>query len=189
MALNKTQTKAFNALQAAILASVAGYVFADAESVKPFVAENLVEVNADITNDDGHIAVRLIGNQSQGEQMPETSQTAAAPVAANKSAFEVETGVSMPATVRGRTSHMYPFDSLEVGQSFFVPNTAEKPNAAKSLASTVSGATARYAQEVPGETVVNRKGRTVPKTVETRKFVVKADKKGDVEGARVWRTA
>lgn len=188
MALNKTQAKAFAGLKAAILASVAGYIFADAKSVEVFAAEKLVEVNPEITNDDGHIAVRLVQTTEGDSAMPETTQTAA-PVAASKSAFVIESGVSMPATVRGRTSHMYPFDALEVGQSFFVPNTAEKPNAAKSLASTVSGATARYAQEVPGETVVNRKGRTVPKTVETRKFVVKADTKEGVEGARVWRTA
>ena len=80
---------------------------------------------------------------------------------------------------------MYPFDALNVRQSFFVPNTEDKPNAAKSLASTVSSATARYAEVVEGQFKTNKKGEQVPVTRETRKFVVRS-----VEGgARVWRTA
>lgn len=104
-----------------------------------------------------------------------------APVATS---FAVEDNVPMP-TGSGRGGNVYPFDALEVGQSFFVPNSDEKPNAAKSLASTVSSATSRYA--VPSEdgaTKINKKGETVPVMVKTRKFVVRS-----VEGgARVWRT-
>lgn len=115
----------------------------------------------------------------------------------------------------GRGNTIYPFDSLNVNQSFHVPATAENPNPAKSLASTVSSATARYAEVIPGEfeTVTlpvyqtgpdgkktkdangnwiktGEKTETRPKVKKTRIFSVVAvgdeDPKG--KGARVLRT-
>jgi len=188
MSLNKKQTAAFAALSAAIAASAEGYIFASAADVAPFVAEKLVETNDTIKDENGNIAVCLIA-KTEGT---ETVNTNTAAPAARKvfviDFFAVEDGIAMPTASgrgRGRGGNTYPFDALNVGQSFFVPNTAEKPNAAKSLASTVSSATARYAQPSPdGATRTNKKGETVPVMVETRKFVVRA-----VEGgARVWRT-
>ena len=105
--------------------------------------------------------------------------------------FKIEDSIPVPTiSGRGRGVKVYPFDQLEVGQSFFVANDESKPNAAKSLASTVSGATARYA--VPAEdgaTKTNKKGEVVPVMVETRKFVVRSVEENGVKGARVWRTA
>jgi hypothetical protein len=101
--------------------------------------------------------------------------------------FAIEDSVPLPAVSgrgRGRGGNTYPFASLAVGQSFFVPNTTERPKAAKSLASTVSSANARYAVVVEGQFKTNRKGEQVPVTRNTRTFVVRA-----VEGgARIWRT-
>lgn len=78
----------------------------------------------------------------------------------------------------------YPFDKLNVGQSFFVPNTKEKPQMAKALASTVSAATAKYDRIIEGKTALNRKGEKIPAKERTRKFVIRA-----VDGgARIWRT-
>lgn len=153
----------------------------------PLVEAGLVEINPGMTNEAGEIATRA--TQKGIDSMNQNTETAApaatsAPVA---SSFTIEDNVPMPtASGRGRGGNTYPFDALNVGQSFFVPNSEEKPNAAKSLASTVSSATARYAVEsADGATKVNKKGETVPVMVETRKFVVRA-----VEGgARVWRTA
>ena len=116
-----------------------------------------------------------------------TATNTAAPVAAAApSAFAIEDGFAVPtASGRGRGGNTYPFDALNVGQSFFVPNSEDKPNAAKSLASTVSSATARYAEVVEGQFKTNKKGEQVPVTRDTRKFIVRS-----VEGgARVWRTA
>ena len=150
----------------------------------PLHAEGLVEVNT-AGAVDGNAPTRAtpagIAKAAEG-QAP-----AAAPAA--KPQFQLDSGIALPAIVgRGRTATTYPFDEMTVGQSFFVAATADKPTPAKSLASTVSSATARYAVEVPGETVVNRKGKTVPKMNEQRKFVVRAVEENGVKGARIWRT-
>lgn len=145
----------------------------------PLVEAGMVEINPAMTNEAGEIATRA--TQKGIEEMNQNTETGTA-----ATSFAIEDNVPMPTgSGRGRGGNVYPFDALEVGQSFFVPNSEEKPNAAKSLASTVSSATARFA--VPSEdgaTKTNKKGETVPVMVETRKFVVRS-----VEGgARVWRT-
>lgn len=105
--------------------------------------------------------------------------------------LQIEDNVPVPAiSGRGRGCNVYPFDQLEVGQSFFVANDESKPNAAKSLASTVSSAAARYAVPAEdGSTKTNKKGEVVPVMVKTRMFVVRRVEEDGVKGARVWRTA
>lgn len=147
------------------------------------VEAGLVEINPGMTNEAGEIATRATQKGIDSMNTPNTATGTAAPVA--PSSFAIEDGIAMPtASGRGRGGNTYPFDALNVGQSFFVPNSEDKPNAAKSLASTVSSATARYAEVVEGQFKANKKGEQVPVMVETRKFVVRS-----VEGgARVWRT-
>ena len=183
MKLTKKQQGEFASLSEAINASADGFIMAAPKAVEPFVKAGLVETNETISDDAGNIAVRLKPETEGTKTMNETKPAASAPVATS---FAIEDNVPMPtASGRGRGGNVYPFDQMEVGQSFFVPNSEDKPNAAKSLASTVSSATARFA--VPSEdgaTKVNKKGEIVPVMVETRKFVVRS-----VEGgARVWRT-
>lgn len=156
----------------------------------PLVEAGMVEINPAMTNEAGEIATRA--TQKGIEEMNQNTETgtaaASAPVATS---FAIEDNVPMPTgSGRGRGGNVYPFDALEVGQSFFVPNSEEKPNAAKSLASTVSSATARYAvPAADGSTKTNKKGEVVPVMVETRKFVVRSVEENGVKGARVWRTA
>jgi len=107
--------------------------------------------------------------------------------------YVIEENIPLPESTslgkRGRKSH-YPFPALQVGQSFFVPATKEKPNQAKQLASTVSAAIARYSEEVPGQFRVNKKGERVAVTKATRNFVIRnITENGVVTGARIWRTA
>jgi hypothetical protein len=75
---------------------------------------------------------------------------------------------------------IYPFDKLEIGESFFVAKDSKK------LASTVSSAAQRFATPDPeGKMRINRKGSIVPVMVESRKFSVRS-----VEGgSRIWRIA
>lgn len=131
--------------------------------------------------------------------------------------FVIEDNIPLPGAKRGgRGKTIYPFDALAVNQSFHVPATAENPNPAKSLASTVSSATARYAVPLEGQFedvkvttyAVDAAGKRIEgpdgkpvktgetterrqKTQNTRVFTVRAvdetDPKG--KGARVWRTA
>lgn len=109
------------------------------------------------------------------------------------SKFEIEANVPLPTKTRGTRKSAFPFDALEIGQSFFVPNDNFKSgDAAKSLASTVNNANKQHS-EPTGEVRTNRKGNKVPATKQLRQFIVRADVKqteaGPVEGARVFRVA
>lgn len=169
---------------AEIVAAGANGLYTTPEVHGPLVEAGMVELNPAGPNEAGETLTRA--TQKGIESMNTPTNTAPATVAAAPSSFAIEDGIAMPtASGRGRGGNVYPFDALNVGQSFFVPNTEDKPNAAKSLASTVSSATARYAEVVEGQFKTNKKGEQVPVTRETRKFVVRS-----VEGgARVWRTA
>lgn len=158
-------------------------MFVPAAIAEPLQADGLVEINLGIKNEACEVACRATDAgiaKAQAEaghiEMPKSVEAAA-------SSFKIEVGVPIPAPVgRGRSGSKYPFDALEVGQSFFVPDTAEQPDAAASLASTVSGATQRYAADHATETKTV-KGKLVPKKIYARKFALRK-----VEGgARVWR--
>lgn len=109
--------------------------------------------------------------------------------------FVIASNIEIPEKVKAKRKSVtaYPFDSLEIGQSFFVPASDKKPNPAKSLASTITTANDRYAYEIEGETEINRRGQTVPKKGYNKKFIVRPIKDGaawgydGVEGAAVWR--
>lgn len=178
----KTKTPAFD-LAAVIKATEAGsFVYTSEQAHATALAEGLVEVNPSMKNEAGELATRAT---AKGIESMNQNTAPAADAAASKPSFTIDDNVPLaPVTGRGRGGETYPFDKLAVGQSFFVPNTVEKPNVAKSLASTVSSATRRYAEVIEGETRKDRKGNEVPALRETRKFVLRA-----VEGgARIWRT-
>lgn len=80
--------------------------------------------------------------------------------------------IPVPAPRRGgKGSGVYGFETMVVGQSFFIAATADNPNPAKRIASTVSSASKRNA---PNSYIV----RSVDETPQ-----------GRGKGARVWRTA
>ena len=137
--------------------------------------------------------------------------------AATSAVFAIDDGVAIPTdkTRRGRTGG-YPFDLLAVGQSFHVPVTADNDKPVDRLASSVSGARAKYAVETAETETVKVKvykrgedGKSYVKDAEgkrvieseteetrpvmqiTRDFMVKAVDASDPKGpgARVWRTA
>lgn len=157
-------------------------MYVPAEIAKPLAEAGFIDVHP-VPNEAGEVAVRATaaGIAQVGQAVPGTVEIA--PVAVAAPAFKIEDAVPIPAPIgRGRSGSKYPFDALEVGQSFFVPDSAEQPDAAASLASTVSGATQRYATDHATETKTV-KGKTVPKKVYSRKFALRK-----VEGgARVWR--
>jgi hypothetical protein len=194
-----------------------GFLYTPATIHAPLIAEGLAEVNPEMTREDGWIATRATEKGMQ--KVNETNSNAAAPAdtasnvapvapaatPAAKPVFQIAKGIAVPAIQRGGgrvTGHtIYPFDSMDVNDSFFVPNSEDKPNAAKSLASTVSSANARYSEEVKDEngnvkTRVNRKGATVPETRQIREFAIRArtaeqEKAAGFDhgqaGARIWR--
>jgi hypothetical protein len=198
--------------QAAKLAEIArmkhkrerGFSFMTPKSVKLLVDAGLVECNTTIT-DGNNVAVRstIQGDKwlaayeaalTEGTEPMNTEATAAP-------AFAINDGVPVPAIKRrGPATSIYPFDALtiedgaEFGQSFFVPATEEMPNPGKSLASTVSSASKRYATE-NGTRTINRKVDGVMTEVQVpaydyeRKFIVRSVEENGVKGARVWRVA
>lgn len=189
---------------AEIVAAGANGLFTPAAVHGPLVEAGLVEINPAMVNEAGEIATRAtqagiealgngetIGNNATSEATSETAETGKTEKV--KTMFEIKDSIPVPAISgrgRGRGGDVYPFKVLAVGQSFFVPNSESKPNAAKSLASTVCSATARYAVPAEdGSTKTNKKGEVVPVMVETRKFVVRRVEEDGVKGARVWRTA
>lgn len=130
--------------------------------------------------------------------------------------FDIDDGVPMPTdTARRGRSGGYPFDKLNVGQSFHVAKTADNTDPATRLASSVSGARAAFAEpdgdktkvvnvktykrgddgefvKVDGKRVIETETEeTRPVMKLTRDFIVKTVGKDDPkgEGARVWRTA
>lgn len=168
----------------------------------------------DTSNVEGETAAVSLTDAGKAE-LDKANAPADAPK--SKPSFEVETGVAIPGDVarRGRASQ-FPFDALEIGQSFHVPATTDNPNPVNSLFSSTAGARVKYSEEIPGE-FETKKVKTykkgddgkflkdengkrivdtetevqVAKTRQLRDFVCKAvgdnDPKG--KGARVWRTA
>ena len=153
-----TLTSANLAALAYIVAAGEGGTFAPLAEVRPLADHNpaLVEINEGATDDNGNVAVRAtaegISHYATNSATNSATETASAPAA--KSPFEVmdvPADIMQAANERRRASRgageKYPFDSLEVGKGFFVAATEKMPEPAKSLASTVSSAQARYAEE------------------------------------------
>jgi hypothetical protein len=196
-------TKKDMALLGTIIAAMANadapYHMATEAEIKGLTKENFVETNAEIRDGD-KIAVRATdagqaaftaANQPAAGGTSEGNATMT-----TNSNFVTGTGF-VPSQARGgRGRSVYDFDSLEVGGFIFVPVSDDKPNPAKSLASTVSSATQRYAEET-GETKKNKKGEDVPVLRETRKFNVQSVKSGvaygnftaPADGAVIYRSA
>lgn len=223
MALKKTSVSLLLATAAAMFVEP-NYHLATPAEASELLAALLAEQNPDIAEGD-HVATRLTE-----AGMTEAKANGFVEPAADEgdeddtvvhvmpaAGFVIEDAVAIPGARGGKGQSIYPFDKLEVTQSFFIPATAEMDNPAKSLASTVSSATARFAIPVEGETetktfidyqkdekgayVKNAEGKriqtgkrteTVPKMKNTRVFTIRTvdeTAQGRGKGARVWRTA
>ena len=199
---------------AATLDAAKGFIYTAPAVHTPLVEAGLVEVNPTIVNEAGELATRATEKGVQQVNTSVQTETAAVSAVASKNGFVLESNIPVPAiSGRGRTSTTYPFDAMEVGHSFFVANGGDKENAAKSLASTVSSATARYAvgtgefktvkvkdykTDEKGEKVKGADGKFIvvgeheeqrEVMKETRKFIVRSVEENGIKGARVWRTA
>lgn len=178
---------------AATLDAERGFLHTSPAVHTPLIEAGLVEINTDIINEAGEVATRATEKGIKAVQTNHDESQAVETVA-GKNGFVLEADIAVPTIKRGgRGGEVYPFDAMTVGQSFFVAASEAKPNPAKSLASTVSSATARYAEEKKNaagevETKTNKKGEVVPVMVETRKFIVRSVEEKGVKGARIWRT-
>jgi hypothetical protein len=186
------------------------FVYTSAAENAPLIAAGLAEINDTIKDANGNVATRATeAGKAYVANPPGTgaaSGTTTGGDAPKASAFAIVKGAALPPIKRGVSGEtIYPFDTMEVNDSFFVPVSADHPNPAKSLASTVSSATARYAQPVtnpdgsakmvavmrlPRDPATGKAMKGQPKvsvnvqeTKETRKFVVRSVKSGVGYGA------
>lgn len=175
----------------AIQKSPTGFDYFKPKDYNKMVEQGILEANLAMVDENGAHACRL--TPAGIEYMNSLNGTPGASADNKKekamsNPFIIQ-NVPIPATKRkggaGRPSK-YPFDSLEVGQMFFVPASVDQPDPAKSLGSVVTSANRRYATET-AETKKNRKGEDIPKLAYTRRFVVRPFTHEGVEGAGVWR--
>ena len=100
-----------------------------------------------------------------------------------ESVIEIEDDIPLPAIKRKTAKESpYPFDLLQVGQSFFVPLTVKK------MATNVNQAMKKHMVQ-DGTFSKNRKGVDVPTLVKTVVFEVRIAEKNGVAGCRIFRTA
>lgn len=211
--------------------SPAQCLFVPFDVSKPLVDAGLAIINVDYKDGAGNIATRLTdaGVAKTNEappawgNAPVTAQPGTLPAgpAIVGSSFKLDTGIVVPVAKRGfgekggqGRKSIYPFADMEIGHSFFVAPTAEIPEPAKTLGSTVSSATLRYAKPVfnpdgtpkmtetmiaqrdaegnimtDGTGKILRQKAQVQEKEQTRKFVIRAIEENGVKGARIWRTA
>lgn len=132
--------------------------------VKNLLDNDMVEVNNEITDGD-KVAVRATekgqaeapapaNNEGTNNTVTDTNTattdtaTAAAPA---KFGIISNAGAVFAAGRTRKAATMYDFDAMNVGDIIFVPNSEDKPDAAKSLASTISSANKRFSTDT-GET-------------------------------------
>lgn len=201
------------ALLVAINAAAAeqpGYLFINQEQAGS-VDPSHIQVNSEIT--DGDRAAAILSDEGRAflaaNPLPAERPGTTAPA---QTSFEIEDGVAMPTGKRGGAKAGYPFEALGVGQSFHVAKTAENPDPANRLASSVTGARAKYStpmvdangaavmEEVTvrtykkgedGKYLKTPEGKRVPdvetkklrqKTVQTREFAVASVPASDPKG-------
>lgn len=203
MAKKSKGTNVNVALLTAIANGNASYRVTKDEGV-PLVTAGLIEVNTGDVDAEGKAPARITeaGSKYLSEVNSNNQESASKPMYGI-----IPVKVEIPASKRGNRKGagaptQYPFAEMQVGQTFFVPDSEKKGNAAKHLGSTVSQQNMHYREVIPGATKqVERTKRgkdnkaeldaqgnkvketvTVPEYKQTRKFVMRAVKAGQVLG-------
>lgn len=197
------------------------FVYTGKVDYDPLVALGYVEVNPTVINpaDAAQFGTRAtaagiaaVATASGGSGV--ANSLAGAPATAGAD-IALDDGIAIPAIKRGAPGggapSKWPFERMNVGQSFFVAVSADMTNPAKSLASTVASATEKYGFDVKDasgapvmETVMRlpkgADGKAVKGAAKVPVSVVKRDytkvfvvrsvdetAQGRGKGARVWR--
>ncbi len=200
-----------NTMNLALLGAIAkatadgGYLYVSPAEGGEFVSVNppLIEVNKTMLdpNDASKAAARI----TDAGVKYLAANSGAAPVAAAASPFAVITNAVLPASKRGNKGGgaptLYPFATLEIGQTFFVPVSEKHKDPVKQLGSTVSSQNAHYSEPTGEKQTVMRTKRgpgnkavkgpdgnnvkeevTIDVKKATRKFTIRAVKGGEVYG-------
>lgn len=166
--------------------SETGFMYATEKDVAELVKHGFAELNTGIANPakPTQFAVRA---SEAGLQAQRNAEAAANQVDAGEDDGDFEESQlsdsdefeilnePMPAATRAPRTSKYPFEKLEVGQSFRVLDTkVASGNAHSAMSSALNNANKRWSTEIPGEfEEVSRgkfAGRQVPKREAQRKF-------------------
>jgi len=163
--LNKKETALLEKIATATAENT--FVYMTEKAIKTLVKAELVECNPNDLDENGKIATRATSEGLALVMKPvDASEGETTPEAVSSDEFELESGIAIPVARRGRSgSTRYPFDRMEVDQSFHVAATEENPNPAKKIASSVSSAIKRYRDAEGNKTwgfVVRRVDATDP---------------------------
>jgi hypothetical protein len=153
--LSKANAGLLASIVTAMAVTETPYAMLTEAEIAALTKEGLVETNPDIRDGD-KLAVRAtekgiaLNNELNAGGDAGTGATGATGGAAVTMPSNFVTGSGfVPSAARGgRGRSIYDFGSLAVGGFIFVPATTDRPNPAKSLASTVSSATKRSAPKV-----------------------------------------
>lgn len=132
--------------------SSAGMAYATQDEVNALLKERpgSVEINTGIVDPSDAKKFATRATASGIAELPTDQATAATDKAneAPKGKIEVLTGVTRPEKARGGNirGEVYPFLTIPVDGCFFLANTTEKPDMAKSIASTIGSANLRFAK-------------------------------------------
>lgn len=215
IALSAAGAVSLAAILAEVAAAEAGETLMTQEQAAEGIAAGYLE--ADTTRAADGLAPVKLTDAGFAKFKENEANPAPAPAPKTAMAFKVSNSVPPPTDegVRRGRSNGYPFATMEVNDSFHVVASAQYPDPAERLASSVSGARARFAEET-GETeevevktykkgadgkflkdadgkriVESTATETKPKMRITKDFIVRAVDESDPEGvgARVWRIA
>lgn len=141
-------------LSALAVATASGGVMYTSDADRADVNPLHIEINPNMKNDLGNVATRIsaAGQAFLSANSTQSGTTGGETPTASK--FKLFDNVVLPVSKRGgRKSSEYPFADMALNQGFFVVASADMEDPHKSLASTVSSASARYATDHPTETV------------------------------------
>ena len=176
--LNKAERAEFAKLKSFIEAQPEKAVFAPLDHVKKFRNEGLLFVDETNTDENGNVFVLMFA--------PQLVATAVASATGTEE-FTIETGIEIPVQrVREEGKMQFPFDKMEIGQSFFV-KAGYKNKTGNDLAKLVNGALSSYLKHFAvdsGKVRETKSGKIQSLKLYTRKYLIRKDASG---GVRVWR--
>lgn len=144
--LTKASISLLGLIVAAMDNTATPYHMVTAADAKPLVDAKLVETNSEITDGDKLAARATEAGIAKAKEAGNTTATApVSSVALNTGRFDLS---KLPAK-KSRSSGTYPFETMGVGDDFVIEATDDRPDPAKSMASTVSGANKKFGADKP----------------------------------------
>ncbi len=143
------------------IVNATGAVYVGQVQGQPMVAAGLIEINASVQNPNDSSEVLCRATPAAAEYLKQNEGSASTAKPAGN--YQIMKGVALPAAKRrGNPSGngapaKYPFESMEVGDTFFSGNSEHKKgDAVKALGSTISAQNKKYSTETGAFKTVTR---------------------------------